>query len=111
MKSFKLVIGLWLIIFLLGCKSNEKWEYKVFSVSSEDYNRTSKDAILASKVTPTESELNKLGQDGWELVTSYLEVETAFPNFGDAKYVTGLQPNIRPQRAVLIFKRHFVKPQ
>jgi len=40
-----------------------------------------------------------------ELVDSYLEMETVHPNFGDSRYVTGLQPNVRPQRLVLIFER------
>ena len=35
----------------------------------------------------------------------YLEMETAFPNSGSAKYVTGPQPNVRPQRLVLILQR------
>jgi hypothetical protein len=39
------------------------------------------------------------------LATSYLEMETSHPNFGNDTYVTGLQANIRPQRAILIFKR------
>jgi hypothetical protein len=38
------------------------------------------------------------------IVGSYLEIETAYPNFGDSKYVTGLQPNVRPQRLVLVLR-------
>ncbi len=52
-----------------------------------------------------EEMLNKLGSEGWELSSSYLEMETAWVNFGKNEYVTGLQPNIRPQRVVLVFKR------
>lgn len=63
----------------------------------------------ATRVNPTEIALNKLGSEGWLLVISYLELETAYPNFGDYKYVTGLQPNIRPQRAILLFKRYMKK--
>lgn len=61
--------------------------------------------MKSTSVTPSQDELSKLGAEGWELVGSYLEMETAFPNFGNAGYVTGLQPNVRPQRAVLIFRR------
>jgi hypothetical protein len=63
----------------------------------------------ATRVNPTEIALNKLGSEGWLLVISYLELETAYPNFEDYKYVTGLQPNIRPQRAILLFKRYLKK--
>lgn len=109
MKKLNLFIAFLSVLILLGCQSNEKWEYKVLSVSNEGYSLSAADAALPTTVSPTESELNKLGLDGWELVTSYLEIETAHPNFGDDKYVTGLQPNIRPQRAVLIFKRTLKK--
>lgn len=94
-----------LLVFIVGCQSNQKWEYKVLSVSSERYSRTGTDAGKSTTASPSESELNKLGLEGWELVASYLEMETAHPNFGNESYVTGLQPNIRPQRSVLIFKR------
>jgi hypothetical protein len=63
----------------------------------------------ATRVNPNEIELYKLGSEGWVLVISYLELETAYPNLGDYKYVTGLQPNIRPQRAILVFKRYMKK--
>jgi len=109
MKTLNLIILLFCILVLLGCHSNEKWEYKVLTISNQGYDRDGHDALKATKASPSESDLNKLGAEGWELVASYLEIETAYPNFGDAKYVTGIQPNIRPQSAVLIFKRHFKK--
>jgi hypothetical protein len=62
-------------------------------------------AFNFNTITPSDYSLTALGQEGWELVSSYLEMETAFPNFGDKQYVSGIQPNVRPQRLVLIFKR------
>ena len=82
-----------------------RYEYRVIGVSSEGQDRTGEAAMKYTSVTPSHEELSKLGAEGWELVGSYLEMETAFPNFGNAGYVTGLQPNIRPQRAVLILRR------
>lgn len=58
-----------------------------------------------SMVNPSDAAMNALGAQGWELVTSYLEMETAWTNFGSSRYVTGLQPNVRPQRVVLLFRR------
>ena len=55
---------------------------------------------------PSDSSLNKFGIDGWEIATSYLEMETVFPNLlagGDG--VNGIQPHIRPQRLEVILKR------
>ena len=76
------------------------WEYKFLyeEVASEDPK-------LSNGIQVKEDDLNVLGKDGWELATSYLELETAFPNFGEQAYITGIQSNVRPKRAVLVFKR------
>ncbi|MFK7604163.1 hypothetical protein ACI3L1_18360 [Deinococcus sp. SM5_A1] len=52
-----------------------------------------------------DAQLAALGLQGWELVSTITELETTHPNFGNSQYVTGLQPNIRADRAVLVFKR------
>ncbi len=82
-----------------------RYEYRVVVVVPEgDPARQGEEALKASLLQVDEKELSKLGAQGWELVDSYLELETAYPNFGDAKYVTGLQPNVRPQRLVVILR-------
>ena len=104
MKSvFSFII---ILIFLSGCSSNPKWEYKVISVYPvNEYERSGDEAMRIKTMAPSENELTKLGYEGWELVSSYLEIETAFPNFGNDKYVTGMRENVRPQKLVLLFKR------
>ena len=83
-----------------------QWEYKVVSVlASENSERINQDAFKFKEINVSESDLNSFGMSGWELVSSYLEMETSFPNFGDSDYVTGIQSNVRPQRLVLILKR------
>lgn len=82
-----------------------RYEYKVLAVMSEGHERTGETAMKYAAITPSDTELSALGAEGWEIVGSYLELETAYPNFGDSKYVTGLQPNIRPQRAVILLRR------
>lgn len=82
-----------------------RYEYKVVNVVADGGDRQGDDALKLATATPSEPELTRLGSAGWELVGTYLELETAYPNFGDSKYVTGLQPNVRPQRAVLILRR------
>ena len=81
-----------------------RYEYKVVSVAASGHDRTGEAALRPSSVAIDEKELAKLGGQGWELVASFLELETAYPNFGDAKYVTGLQTNVRAQRLVLILR-------
>jgi hypothetical protein len=89
--------------------TNEHWEYKVVSVMAEGHDRTGEGSMRYASVKPGEKELGKLGGEGWELVSSYLEMETSYPNFGKEAYVTGIQPNVRPQRAVLLFRRRVAR--
>jgi uncharacterized lipoprotein NlpE involved in copper resistance len=105
MKSLNVFLSFVILITLLGCQNNKKWEYKVVKIPAQDYSRTSYEAKWVTSVMPKDSLLNSYGADGWELTTSYLEIQTSFPNFGNEEYVTGLQPNVRPQDVVLIFKR------
>ena len=110
MHSALLRVGLALTAAaVLGCGGDHRaraaWEYKVVSVPSADGERTGTGALRPASIDLVENQLNDLGHEGWELVATFLEMETAFPNFGRDDYVTGLQPNVRPQRAVLIFKR------
>lgn len=87
-------------------KSKPKYTYKVINVQAQFNKGTATDADLnTTSVNLKDEELSLLGNDGWELVGTFLEVETTHPNYGKSEYVTGLQPNIRPQKAVLLFKK------
>lgn len=61
--------------------------------------------MAQNQITVNDAQLNALGLQGWELTGSYLEMETAFPNFGNSDYVSGLKDNVRPRRLVLMLKR------
>lgn len=95
-----------------------QWEYQILSCSTmspgtkedEGTERIKKGAFKPTAIKIDTEQMAALGVSGWELVGSFLEMETAFANFGKDEYVTGLQPNIRPQRVVLIFKRHIKAP-
>lgn len=89
-----------------GVLYQQQWEYKVVTIFPDQINdRTGDGAGNFSSIQPSEADLNQLGSEGWELVTSYLEMETAYPNFGSEEYVTGIQPNVRPQCVVFVYKR------
>jgi hypothetical protein len=84
------------------------WEYRVVSIGPEtvhDRGITIEGGMAQNQISVSDAQLNAIGLQGWELAGSYLEMETAFPNFGDSKYVTGLRDNVRPQRLVLILER------
>ena len=84
----------------------QKWEYKTLVFTPTENNaRVGDGSETYNTILPSETDMDQLGNEGWELVTSYLEMETAYPNFGNEEYVTGIQPNVRPQSVVLIFKR------
>lgn len=96
----KLILGISCAFLLTACCSNEAWEYKVVKVAGQEntnYNpRSYNDAT---------GQLNNLGKEGWELVSTYTEIETVHPNFGNTEYVTGLQPNTRTAVINFVFKR------
>lgn len=101
--SLILFVGLCIsLISLTGCDNGKagKWEYRAYVVNGLD------DGDFRSKfVFPDLEELNKLGEEGWELVSTYEQLETAHPNYGNEKYVTGLQANVRTGAVVFLFKR------
>lgn len=113
------LLSLILIVSIYGVasiKSNigktkvQKWEYKTIMVGPVEKNaRTGNSAAKFNTINISQEELNELGNEGWELVDSYLEMETSYPNFGNKEYVTGLQSNVRPQLVKLIFKRSVVE--
>jgi hypothetical protein len=113
-----LAVGALLAYFALtnGCDSKtadavkrlaapKKYEYKTVDFYTSSPKREGGGAFKYTSVDVDTAQLNKLGSGGWEVVGSYLEMETAWANFGSAKYVTGLQPNVRPQRLVLVLRR------
>ena len=96
--------------FWVFLKPTPNWEYQTVEILAETSGTASilgeNYEKLAYKTIPEFStKLDSMGSQGWELVSSFLEHETAHPNFGNEDYVSGLQPNTRPQKLVLIFKR------
>lgn len=112
-SKFNLFVGimLFVILFMVAVSYSDsramvKWEYMTLYYHSENIvRRTGVEAAEYVSIDASAADLNWHGSLGWEIVTSYLETETAYPNFGSDDYVTGIQPNIRPQRLVLILKR------
>ena len=94
-------------------QAEQDWEYSVRRYGNSKAGdpddrvviRSYDDAELATAVEINEEELNRIGNMGWELVSVYLEMETAFYNFGASDLHTGIKPNVRPQSVVAIFKR------
>ena len=116
--NLKLILLSYLTILLVlpSCSKSNKWEYKTVYIDSERFegkdkgyikgDQNFKNSVSSTTTIPVDSSLNRFGLDGWEIATSYLEVETVFPNLlASGEGVVGLQSNTRPQRLVIIFKR------
>lgn len=93
---------------LVSCSPKEQsWEYKVVKVAGKDAEILADyGPLVYGDQTPM---LNKMGQEGWELIDIYTEVATAFPNFGNSEYVTGIRENVRTGVVNFVFKRPYTE--
>ncbi|MBD5367183.1 MAG: hypothetical protein HDR82_09345 [Bacteroides sp.] len=108
MKKLLSILGAIGLLFFVNSCSNEKqksqkWEYKTLIAWGELSSQF--DYFSNNSIPVPEVELNKLGEEGWELVSVYTRIQTVHPNFGNDKYVTGLQPNTRTHGVFYVFKR------
>jgi hypothetical protein len=97
-----------LLILILHYPKQPKppiYNYKVVSFVTNGDNRTGAGSAKFASINISDEDLLFLGMQSWELVSSALEMETSFPNFGNSSYVTGIQSNVRPQRLICIFRR------
>ncbi len=99
----KIILACIMVAFLASCSNNHPWEYKVVKVAGKPAETLAEYGPLV--YGDQTAMLNKMGKDGWELVSTYVEVATAFPNFGDASYVTGIRDNTRTSVINFVFKR------
>ena len=76
MKKF--ILGFCLIAMLASCGSkNEQWEYKVVKVAGHDAEIAADFGTLV--FADQTAMLNKMGKEGWELVSAYTEKQA--PHF------------------------------
>ncbi|MDE6234146.1 MAG: hypothetical protein K2M56_00165 [Muribaculaceae bacterium] len=106
-RLFQILMAVTLAFIVVSCSKGEdktkKWEYKFYVPNTYTISDYYQRGMLDENVVL--AEINKLGEEGWELVDVYTKVETVHPNFGNEKYVTGIQPNTRTSRIVYVFKR------
>ena len=76
------------------------WEYVSVEAEVQSTNNFGTNVIEVPQ-----EQLDYLGSQGWELVDIVPYIETVHPNFGNDKYVTGLQANTRTAKVVYLFKR------
>lgn len=98
---------------LVSCKTEIKevatesniqtWEYEVVKVVGENAKSYAKFNPLV--FDDQKDMLNKMGKEGWELVSTYTEIATVFPNWGNDKVVNGIRDNVRTSVMHFVFKR------
>lgn len=99
----RIFLALCMVALLASCSKNTSWEYKVVKVAGKEAETLADyGALVYGDQTAM---LNKMGNEGWELVSTYTETATAFPNFGNSDYVTGIRDNTRTSVVNFVFKR------
>ena len=94
-----------------------KWEYFVYKLNPtpRDYESEYKSGDYEDKeanfFNPDIAVLDSLGSEGWELVDTYTEVYTLFPNFGQKGYHTGIKENVKVKNICFVFKRLYTGEQ
>ena len=76
------------------------WEYKTLVLSRPTHDAHGPNALATNEWESRDDAFNALGNLGWELVSSWVELETSFP-YVENKQMT----SVRPARTVHIFKR------
>lgn len=100
----KILLLLCFIATLVSCgNKNAEWEYKIVKVAGADAEVMADYGTLV--FADQTAMLNKMGKEGWELVSTYTETGTSFPNFGNSEYVTGIRDNTRTVVINFVFKR------
>lgn len=126
-----IITTLFLSALICGCQPTAtKWEYRT-EVVETDPKHILESKIALRKAYPTldtsandgderfgrwaldNLEFNKLGQEGWELVSAVTQTETVWPtldvrrNFDGSKFVAEREKisNTRTSRIIFIFKR------
>ena len=94
-----------LYCFILVVKKGQGRSGQVVRIGAEGHKRQGKESAKGASIQLSEDKLAEFGDEGWELVASFLEMETAFPNFGRKNFLAGIRVNVRPQTVVLIFRR------
>lgn len=99
----KILLFICIALFASSC-GKKQWEYKTISINGQTgiYGDMSNTTFNDQTAT-----FNKLGKEGWELVGTYTEINTAFPNFGSSEYVTGIRTNTRTTVVNFVFKRPY----
>ena len=105
MKKVLFICCILAAAFVSCTPKKQTWEYKVVKVAGKGAERLADyGPLVYGDQAPM---LNKMGKEGWELVNIYTEVATAFPNFGNSEYVTGLRENVRTTVVNFVFKRPY----
>ena len=109
MRSKFVSLALGMAFILSGCQNNtHKYEYKIVRIPGKNICEviTGIDAFPSDFDDQT-AMLNKMATQGWELDNVYTEIETAYPNFGDKHYHTGIKTNTKTRALNFIFKRDY----
>ena len=84
-----LLTSILITLIFLFFSNRSKWEYQTVEFMAKESDTAFSDNQKESSyktIPDISSRILEMGQERWELVSSYLEHETAHPNFGNSEY-------------------------
>ena len=96
----KKVVLFMTIAAICMCACTQKWQYQTVEVRGEEYND-----YYQMYIPISDTLLNSMGEEGWELVSCYPIVETAYPDFGGSNLLIHIKSNSRTVAVRYVFRK------
>lgn len=91
------------IVTIALCACTEQWQYKTVEIEGEE--NESYGTFFSKDFSNQDDRLNKMGKDGWELVSCYPIVETVYPDLGEQNIILHIKTNTRTRAIHYVFKK------
>ena len=87
------------------CACTAQWQYKTVDVEGVEYE--SYGNYFSRDFSNSDTLLNRMGAEGWELVSCYPITETVYPDLGEQNIILHIKTNTRTRAIRYVFKKKY----